>query len=131
VNVEEELRQILLPVFGLETIDEIQPEHSLIGDLGAESLDFVEIIFLIEKQFGVVLETRDLMLGTSGLKNEDLFTDGRLTSEGAILLANEFPARAACFRVGMTKVDFFSLLTVRDMADIITEYMLKRGDASC
>ena len=41
---EEKLREILLPVLGLDEIEEVQPEHSLVKDLEADSIDFVEII---------------------------------------------------------------------------------------
>ncbi len=34
-------------------IDEVKPESRLITDLGADSLDFVDLIFVLERHFGV------------------------------------------------------------------------------
>jgi acyl carrier protein len=41
-------------------ISEVLPESRLIGDLAADSLDFVDLIFTLEKRFGVQLRQNDL-----------------------------------------------------------------------
>lgn len=41
-------------------ISEVLPESRLIGDLAADSLDFVDLIFTLEKRFGVQLRENDL-----------------------------------------------------------------------
>ncbi len=48
-------------------IDEsnIDPESFLIGDLGAESLDLVDLTFRIEKAFGIELPEGELFEGTN------------------------------------------------------------------
>ena len=123
-EIENTLRELLLPVFGLESVDEIQPEHSLVHDLGAESLDFVEIMYVIERNFGVVLKTREIILGGSKLTEESIFEDGALTEEGVALIKQQFPNHADDIKTGLTKVEMYSLITVRDMAAIIKAKML-------
>jgi acyl carrier protein len=127
MNVEEKLREILLPVFGLDKMEYIQPDHSLVKDLGAESLDFVEIVYLIEKNFGVSIETKEMLVGTSDLKVEELFRDGKLTSEGCKMLIKEFPHSKESIKEGMSKITLFSLVTVGDLARIIDSKMLQTG----
>lgn len=117
--MEIKLKEILARVFNLESRDNINNSDSLITDLGADSLDFVEIIHLIERTFGVVIKTDEIMLGGSGLAMEELFLDGRLTGDGAARLKGAFPAKQEQFRESMTKVDMFSLLTVADLKAII------------
>jgi acyl carrier protein len=41
-------------------VSEVLPESRLIGELGADSLDFVDLIFTLEKRFGVRLRENDL-----------------------------------------------------------------------
>jgi acyl carrier protein len=53
--IEKRLQEMFLPVFGLTSTDEIPVEAALVTDIGADSLDFVEIIYLIEREFRVVI----------------------------------------------------------------------------
>jgi acyl carrier protein len=119
IDLENKLKIMLLPVLGLESVDEISSDNSLVLDLGAESLDFVEIIYLVEKNFGVRLETNEILMGSSQHKMDDLFKDGKLTQEGSIILKEEFPNSSERFNKGMTKMDMFSAITVGDLANII------------
>ena len=119
MNIEKKLREILIPVFALNSIEEIQPEHSLVNDLGADSLDFVEIIDLIESNFGVVLKVNEIISGTIKINPDDLFADGILTEEGASLIQKSLPETTGRFRAGLTKKDIFSLLTVRNLVNLI------------
>ena len=119
MNIQQKFRELLLPVFGLESIDEVKPESSLVNDLGADSLDFVEIFHLIEKSFGVEITANTIMVGNKDIKTDDLFNNGKLTIEGLELLQQTFTSKKDQLVKGMTKVDLFSLITVKDLADII------------
>lgn len=125
--MEEQLKKILARVFNLEMPQAINDTDSLIRDLGADSLDFVEIIHLIERNFGVVIKADEIMLGGSGLAMDELFVDGRLTADGAELLSVAFAAKQAQFRNGMTKVELFTLLTVADLAAIVRTKLATGG----
>ena len=127
MNIEEKLRELLIPVFALNSIDDIQPEHSFVNDLGADSLDFVEIIYLIESHFGVVLKVNELISGTIKINPDDLFTDGLLTEEGAAIIHENLPESSDRFKAGLTKKDIFSLLTVKDLVNLI-RIKMSNGD---
>ena len=109
------LREILLAVFVLENIEQIQPEASLVNDIGADSLDFVEIVYSIEKNFGVKIRTSELIGGNE----EDLFKDGLLSEAGFTKICTIFPHAEQRFRAGMNKPEIFSQLKVSDLAVII------------
>ena len=121
MNVENKLREILLPVFGLNAINEIKPEYSFVNDLDADSLDFVEIMHLVEVNFGVVISQNEMLIGGKNIDTDGLFEDGILTPEGESLLKENFPERKNSLKSEMTKVDLFSLITVRDFTKIIEE----------
>jgi acyl carrier protein len=118
VDIELRLREALLPVFGLESIEEIPPEASLVRDIGADSLDFVEITYIIENDFGVTLKTGELLAIGVGATAEDHFSDGRLTAEGAAALNARFPGENR-FAAGMTKIALFESISTRDLARLI------------
>ncbi len=57
-SVEERVLEIIAEQLGLDK-DEIQPEASFIDDLGADSLDIVEMIMTIEDEFDVEISDED------------------------------------------------------------------------
>lgn len=57
--VFEKTREILVDTLGVDH-NEVTPEASLIYDLGAESIDFLDISFRLEKAFGIKFPTRQL-----------------------------------------------------------------------
>jgi acyl carrier protein len=127
MNIENRVRQMLLPVFNLPSIEGIKPEASLVNELGAESLDFVEIIYLIEREFGVVLKPDEIMSGATSESPESMFREGKLTQEGAALLNRQFPGHAEQFAEGMTKRTMYLSITVRDLA-VAIEARIQRGE---
>ena len=58
-EVFEQTKDILVDTLGVDD-DEVVPEASLIYDLGAESIDFLDISFRIEKSFGIKFPMRQL-----------------------------------------------------------------------
>ena len=126
MNIEEKLRELLIPVLGLESIDQIPVNASLVKDLGADSIDFVEIMYIIESNFGIVLKTSELVAGGQSISQDDIFEVGCLTESGLELIEKSFPGNAGRFKVGMNKVDIFSSITVHDLAYII-ELKMKEG----
>jgi acyl carrier protein len=129
MEIEEKLREMLLPVLGLDTIEEVKPGQSLVKDLDADSIDFVEIIYLIEQNFGVVLKANEMMVG--GINPEEYFSDGKLTREGAELINKNLAVEDGKERYieGMTKIDLFSAITVRELGHIIKMKMAAKGGA--
>lgn len=116
-EIENKLRELLLPVFGLSNINEVLPQHSLVKDLGAESIDFVEIAYIIESHFGVNIKTNELMIGGATMNPDELFIDGKLTAQGANLMNDSFGEIR--FSEGQLRRDLFAAITVRDLARII------------
>jgi len=147
-EIENKLREIFLPVFGLTSTDEIPAQASLVNDIGADSLDFVEITYLVEREFGVTLKPGELLTGGAGFAGgadvaggattgggkitaEDLFAEGHLTSSGARVLKDLFPETGDRFTEGMTKIDLFRSITVRDLAETIRRNIYSSGETQC
>jgi acyl carrier protein len=58
MNVEERVRKIIAEQLGVEEED-ITPESSFVEDLGADSLDTVELVMAFEEEFGIEIPDED------------------------------------------------------------------------
>ncbi|RKY40936.1 MAG: acyl carrier protein [Candidatus Omnitrophota bacterium] len=57
-NVEEKVKEIIAEQLGVRR-EEVKPESSFIDDLGADSLDTVEIVMALEEEFGIEIPDED------------------------------------------------------------------------
>ncbi len=95
--------------------DEISLESSLTRDLGAESIDFLDIIFRLEKEFGIKIPRGDL-IPEDMTTNPGFVKEGRLTSEGLQELQKRLPYADL--------TEFSKNPVVSNMADIFTVEMI-------
>ncbi|RMA96178.1 acyl carrier protein [Hydrogenothermus marinus] len=57
-NIEERVKEIIADQLGV-SLDQIKPESRFVDDLGADSLDVVELIMAFEEEFGVEIPDED------------------------------------------------------------------------
>ena len=119
MDVENKLRELLMPILGIPSVDKILPEHALVNDLGAESIDFVEILYVIETHFGVKIRIQEITM--VDYSSEEMMADGKLTPELADRLNADFQTDR--FEPGQTVRDIYETFTVRDLATVITKKM--------
>lgn len=58
MSVEERVKSIIVEQLGVDA-EEVKPEASFVEDLGADSLDTVELIMAFEEEFGVEISDED------------------------------------------------------------------------
>jgi acyl carrier protein len=58
MSVEEKVKDIIAEQLGVKK-EEIKPESSFIDDLGADSLDTVEVVMALEEEFGIEIPDED------------------------------------------------------------------------
>ena len=58
MSVETQVKHIIVEQLGV-SIDEVLPEASFVDDLGADSLDLVELIMMLEEEFGGEIPDED------------------------------------------------------------------------
>lgn len=85
-----EVQEVLVDALGLDD-DEITPEATLMGDLGAESIDFLDIVFRLEKSFGIKMPREELFPAENVLSNPDFISGGKLTDAGLAELKEKMP----------------------------------------
>ncbi len=57
-NIEEKVKEIIADRLGVDP-DEVTPEASFVEDLGADSLDTVELVMALEEEFGIEIPDED------------------------------------------------------------------------
>jgi acyl carrier protein len=57
-TVEERVKKIIAEQLGVEE-DEVTPEASFVDDLGADSLDTVELVMALEEEFSIEIPDED------------------------------------------------------------------------
>ncbi len=61
------------------------------GDLGAESIDFLDIVFRLEKSFGIKIPREELFPAESLMNNPEYVSNGKLTEKGIAELKAKMP----------------------------------------
>lgn len=59
-EIEEKVKEFLIEDLEIEE-GKIRPEAKLKADLGIDSLDFVDIVVLVEKKFGFKIQQSEMM----------------------------------------------------------------------
>jgi acyl carrier protein len=88
-EVYEKVKETLVDALGVEEED-VTPDATLTGDLGAESIDFLDIVFRLEKAFGIKIPRGELFPDNI-LNNPEFVKDGKLTAAGLTQLKQRMP----------------------------------------
>ena len=95
--------------------EEVTPEATLVGDLGAESIDFLDIVFRLEKAFDIKIPRGELF-PEDILNNAEFVHDGKVTAPGIEKLKQRLPfADLTKFEANPVVQDFVLVLTVQDL----------------
>jgi len=85
-----EVQEVLVDALGVDE-EEITADATLMGDLGAESIDFLDIVFRLEKAFGIKIPREELFPAESLLNNPKFVNNGKLTEAGLTELREKVP----------------------------------------
>ena len=113
-EILEKVNTALMDALALDD-DEVTPESTLVGDLGAESIDFLDIVFRLEKAFGIEIARAELH-PEDILTSEEFVTEGKVNEAGVAELKKRMPfVDLAKFEENPLVQDFPNLLTVSDL----------------
>jgi acyl carrier protein len=88
-EIFEKVQETLVETLGVDD-DEVTPEATLREDLGAESIDFLDIVFHLEKAFDIKIPRGELFPDNI-LNNPEFVQDGKLTEAGLRELKERMP----------------------------------------
>ena len=113
-EVFEKVRTALTDALGVDD-EEVTPEATMVGDLGAESIDFLDIVFRLEKAFNIQIPRAELF-PEDILTNAEYVKDGKVTPTGVAELKKRMPfADLSKFESNPVVQNFGNLLTVSDL----------------
>ncbi len=84
------VRDTLCDALGVDE-DEVTLESTLVGDLGAESIDFLDIVFRLEKNFSLKIPRGELFPESLASADSGFVKDGRVTEEGISEMRRRMP----------------------------------------
>lgn len=100
--------------------DEVTPASTLQGDLGAESIDFLDIVFRLEREFGIKIPRGELFPESIFQGDPEFVNNGRVTDKGLAELRARMPfADLSSFESNPEVGKISDLFTV----ELITRYI--------
>ncbi len=87
-EVLDKVRGVLVDALGVDD-DEVTPTARLTTDLHAESIDFLDIVFRLEKAFGFKIAQGELF--PDNINDPKYVQDGKVTADGLALLKQRMP----------------------------------------
>jgi len=121
-EIFEKVRTTLVDALNVDD-DEVTIKSRLRGDLNAESIDFLDIVFRLEKQFGVKIPREELFPESIFQGDATVVTDGKVNEEGLKQLAVQMPfADLTEFRKDPRLEKMEDLFTV----ELIVNYLKKK-----
>lgn len=100
--------------------EDVKPTSTLQGDLGAESIDFLDIVFRLEREFGIKIPRGELFPESIFQGDPDFVQNGKVTPKGMEELRQRMPfADLRSFEKNPELSHLSDLFTV----DLITRYI--------
>mgnify|MGYP001354262610 CR=1 FL=1 len=88
-DIHAQVTDVMVDALGVDP-EEVTMEASLVSDLGAESIDFLDIVFRLEKSFDIKIP-RDELFPENLTAEAKYVKDGTLTPEGLAALKARMP----------------------------------------
>ena len=89
-EIMQQVQEVLVDALGVDD-DEVTSEATLMGDLGAESIDFLDIVFRLEKVFGIKIPREELFPAENLMTDSEFVHNGKLTEKGLAELREKMP----------------------------------------
>ena len=101
--------------------DQVKPDASLINDLGAESIDFLDIVFRLERAFKVKIPRGKIVEEARGPLTEEQFQSGGVVTEAGLARLREFLSEVPADRIKapLKSAEIPRLFTVETFAKMV------------
>src|SRR5437764_14696901 len=118
-EIYEKVSSTLVEALNVDEED-IKPGSRLQGDLGAESIDFLDIVFRLEREFGIKIPRGELFPEAIFAGDPEFVQDGKVTDKGLAELRTRMPfADLSTFEKDPKVTAISDLLTVETIAGYI------------
>jgi len=122
-RVPERVREIVAEALARSPSD-VRLDSILMADLGAESLDFLDIVFKLEHEFHIQITRGEMERAARGEMSDEEFAPGGVVSEqGLARLRELMPEAAARIHPGLRPVQVLSLFSVQTFVNLVRAKM--------
>jgi acyl carrier protein len=118
-EIGEAVRRVVAEALG-RAEDEVKLTSILMDDLGAESLDFLDIVFRLEREFDIQITRGEMERAARGDLSADEFAPGGVISErGLARLRELMPEAAGRIGPGLRPSTILTLFSVQTFANMV------------
>jgi acyl carrier protein len=118
-KIEQQVREVVAEALARD-LSEVKLEASLMGDLGAESLDFLDIVFKLERAFDIQITRGEMERAARGTMSDEEFAPGGVISEtGLARLRELMPEASSRIQPGLRPAQILSLFSVRTFVNLV------------
>ena len=89
-RIRERVTHVLVQALGVEE-DDVTPSATLHKDLGAESIDLLDIVFRLEREFGIKIPQGELFSESIFEHETDDVPGGQMTEQSLVALRSRMP----------------------------------------
>ena len=117
--IEDAVREIVARSLGRE-VASVSLSACLMEDLGAESLDFLDIVFMLERAFEIEITRGQMEAAARGDMSDEEFAPGGVLSDAALERVRALmPESAERVRAGLRPRQILGLFTVQTLVNIV------------
>ena len=118
-DIFQTVQEALVEALGVDD-DEVTSNATLMGDLGAESIDFLDMVFRLEKAFEIKIPREELFPAESLMNNPEFVNNGKLTEKGLLELKSKMPhTELGSFESDPDISKFGDLFTVNSIVNFV------------
>lgn len=118
-EIESAVRTIVAESLGRK-LDDVKLESVLMADLGAESLDFLDIVFRLERDFSIEITRGEMERASRGDMSAEEFAPGGVISEAGLARLRELmPEARERIKPGLRPSTILTLFSVQTFANMV------------
>jgi len=118
-KIEQQVREVVAEALARD-LSEVKLETLLMGDLGAESLDFLDIVFKLERAFDIQITRGEMERAARGNMSDEEFAPGGVISEAGLARLRELmPEASSRIQPGLRPSQILSLFSVKTFANLV------------
>jgi acyl carrier protein len=123
-KVIDEVKKAIVDTLGIEE-NSVTLQSSLMKDLGAESLDFLDINYRLEQTFGIKMARHTMLEHIEEMFGEDsaINKDGQLTEKAIQLLNARFGESTSGLSSGMDMDEVANIINVQSIAGAVMDIL--------
>ena len=129
-EVAQRVRELVADALARD-VSEVSIDSVLMSDLGAESLDFLDLVFKLEHEFHIQITRGEMERAARGDMSEEEFAPGGFISEAGLeRLRQLMPEATARIKPGLRPGQVLSLFSVQTFVNLVHAKMTSASTAA-